>query len=85
MRYRIISIQEAIDGLDFSKTTKEKAKLLIAQMEFNGIFGHKDIMNITGISITAAGNLITKLKKAGLIEAVSGHGKGKYKFRKGNG
>ncbi len=79
-----LSIQEAIDGLDFSKTTKAKAKLLFAQMEFNGIFGRNDIMNIAGISITAAGNLIIKLKKANLIEAVSGHGKGKYKFRKGN-
>ena len=31
-------------------------------------------------SVTAAGNLITKLKNADLIEPVSGFGKGKYKF-----
>ena len=29
---------------------------------------------------SAAGNLITKLKNADLIEPVSGFGKGKYKF-----
>ena len=32
------------------------------------------------IHISAAGNLITKLKNADLIEPVSGFGKGKYKF-----
>ena len=35
---------------------------------------------ITKDSVTAAGNLITKLKNADLIEPVSGFGKGKYKF-----
>lgn len=80
-----LSIQNAIDGLDSTKATKEKARLLFAQMEFNGIFGRNDIMSITGISITAAGNLITKLKKAGVIEAVSGYGKGKYRFKRAKG
>ena len=44
------------------------------------IFGRSDTADITKDSVTAAGNLITKLKSAGLIEAVSGYGKGKYKF-----
>ena len=51
-------------------------------MRFDGIFGRKDIMKITGISIAAAGNLIIKLKEAELIEAVTGYGKGKYMFIK---
>lgn len=74
------SIQNAIDELNATKSTKEKAKKLFSQMKFDGIFGRNDIMQITGISITAAGNLLANLKKAGLIVAVSGHGKGKYKF-----
>ena len=77
-------IQNAIDGMDSTKATKEKARLLFAQMEFNGIFGRNEIMSITGVSVTAAGNLITKLKKTGLIESVSGYGKGKYRFKKAN-
>ena len=44
------------------------------------IFGRTDITAITGYSATAAGNLINKTKDAGLIEAVSSLGKGKYKF-----
>lgn len=49
-------------------------------MGIDGIFGRSDIAAIINDSVTAAGNLITKLKNAGLIEAVSGYGKGKYKF-----
>lgn len=75
-----LSIQNAIDGLNANKNTKEKAEILFAQMEFDGIFGRNDIMEILSISITAAGNLLNNLKNAGLIEAVSGYGKGKYKF-----
>jgi len=75
-----LSIQNAIDGINATKATKQKAKILFAQMEFDGIFGRNDIMEILSISITAAGNLLNNLKNAGLIEAVSGYGKGKYKF-----
>ena len=49
-------------------------------MSFDGVFGRNDIMDIVNISITAAGNLINKLKEAELIEPVIGQGKGKYKF-----
>ena len=49
-------------------------------MNFDGVFGRKNIMEITGVSITAAGNLLNFLKKAGVIQAVGGYGKGKYKF-----
>ena len=75
-----LSIQNAIDMLNATKSTKEKARSLFSQMKSDGIFGRNDIMQITGISITAAGNLLTNLKNAGLIEAVTGYGKGKYKF-----
>ena len=37
--------------------------------------------NIANGTVTAAGNLISKLKEAGVIEAVIGYGKGKYKFK----
>ena len=40
-----------------------------------------DIASLTGESVTAAGMIIAKLKNAGIIEPVSGQGKGKYRFR----
>ena len=49
-------------------------------MGADDVFGRSDIAAITKDSVTAAGNLITKLKNADLIEPVSGFGKGKYKF-----
>lgn len=73
-------IEAAIDSLSANKNTKENAKILFANMSFDGIFGRNDIMELFGISITAAGNLLNRLKVAGLVEAVSGKGKGKYKF-----
>lgn len=75
-----IAIEVAIEGMNASSGTIEKAKALFSQMGIDGIFGRTDITAITGDSATAAGNLINKMKDAGLIEAVAGFGKGKYKF-----
>lgn len=73
-------IEAAIDKLNANKNTKENVKKMFLHMGFDGIFGRKDIMEIVNVSITAAGNLINKLKNVELIESVAGQGKGKYKF-----
>ena len=75
-----VAIEVAIDRLNASQTTIAKAKAVFANMGIDGVFGRSDIAAITKDSVTAAGNLITKLKNADLIEPVSGFGKGKYKF-----
>ena len=75
-----LAIEVAIDRLNASQATIAKAKAVFANMGVDGIFGRSDIAAITNDSVTAAGNLITKLKNADLIEPVSGFGKGKYKF-----
>ena len=75
-----LSMQMAIDSLNANKNTKDNAKKLFSYMRFDGIFGRTDIMEIMGLSITAAGNLLTNLKNAELITPVSGYGNGKYKF-----
>ena len=75
-----IAIEAAIDGMNASRGTIEKVKAVFSRMGIDDIFGRTDITAITGDSVTAAGNLINKMKAAGLIEAVSGFGKGKYKF-----
>ena len=75
-----VAIDVAIEELNATSNTIEKVKIIFASMGFDGIFGRSDIATITNDSVTAAGNLITKLKNAGLIESVRGFGKGKYKF-----
>ena len=76
-----VAIDVAIEKLTANPNTIQKAKAVFAKVGTDGIFGRSDIAAITNDSVTAAGNLITKLKKAGLIEAVSGYGKGKYAFK----
>lgn len=75
-----LAIEVAIEGLNASQATIAKAKAVFANMGIDGIFGRSDIASITKDSVTAAGNLITKLKNADLIESVSGFGKGKWRF-----
>ena len=75
-----VAIEAAIDGLNASQTTIKKAKAVYKNMGTDGIFGRSDISSITGDSVTAAGNLISKLKTASLIVPVKGYGKGKYRF-----
>jgi len=47
----------------------------------NTIFGRSDMMTITGLKPTRASELLKELAEAKVIEAVSGFGKGKYRFR----
>lgn len=75
-----VAIEVAIGKLNATQTTIDKAKAVFADMGVDGVFGRSDVAAITHDSVTAAGNLINKLKNAELIEPVSGFGKGKYKF-----
>ncbi len=77
-----VAINVAIDELNVTTQTKDKILSIFDNVGYNTAFGRKDVSGIIGISQTAPGNLINKLKKAGIVEPVSGLGKGKYKFRK---
>ena len=44
-------------------------------------FSRKDIIRVMNVSSTYAGELINKMKDLELILAVTGQGKGKYKFK----
>ena len=75
-----VAIEVAIDRLNASQSTIKKVKAVYKTMGIDGIFGRSDISSITGDSVTAAGNLINKLKTANLIVPVKGYGKGIYRF-----
>ena len=77
-----VAIEVAIGKLNVNQATIEKIRAVYESIGIDGVFGRSDIATITNDSVTAAGNLIAKLKKAGLIEAVRGYGKGKYQFVK---
>lgn len=75
-------IIEKIKTSKYNKKTKENMLVLFGYTGEDGIFGRKEIETLIKINNANAGNLIKRLDDLDLIEKVSGHGKGKYKFIK---
>ena len=73
-------IEQRINVLNVNRTTKTKMLILFHAVGFEQVFGRTDISQIVGVTLSPAGELVKKLKTAGLIENVKGRGKGKYKF-----
>ena len=44
------------------------------------VFGRTEVMKVLGLKTSGASELLMKLRKSGIVEAVSGQGKGKYRF-----
>lgn len=76
-----VMFEKKLNATNFTKRTKNKISRLFSKYGMETIIGRSDIIQVTGDSLTAAGKLINKMKDAGLIEAVAGHGKGKYRFK----
>ena len=68
-------------SMQVKSQTKVKIKTLYQKLGTEKVFGRTDVADLLGISSTGAGDLISKLNKAELIEAVTGQGKGKYKLK----
>ena len=67
---------------DFSVKTRIHIHRLFEKFGFDGVFGRSAVMELLELKESGASKLLTKLLRAELIEPVSGHGKGKYKFKK---
>ena len=66
-----------------SFTAKTTAHILSLRKEFQGqtIFGRSDIMRMLDMKASRASELLKEMAEQGIIEPVSGFGKGKYRFR----
>ena len=64
----------------FSARTIEHAQQMSELFGKNTIFGRGDVQAVTGLKHTRASGLLNILSEAKVIEPVTGHGKGKYKF-----
>ena len=69
-------------GSDFSVKTTAHIHKLFEKVDFNGIFGRSVVMELLELKESGASKFLSKLVLADIIEPVSGHGKGKYKFKK---
>ena len=58
----------------------EKNDILLNVVELEQIFGRTEVVNALNISPTAASKFIGKMCQAGVLEAVVGKGKGKYRL-----
>lgn len=70
---------------DIEKAFQPKPASYILKLheKFSGqtIFGRSDVMEAIGIRPSRASELLKELREHGVIESVSGHRKGKYRFR----
>ena len=71
--------------LDIEKSFQPKTASHILKLReaFPGqtIFGRSDVMKVVDIKASRASDLLRVMVEYGVIESVSGHGKGKYQFR----
>ena len=67
---------------DFSVKTTIHIHRLFEKFGFDEVFGRSAVMELLGLKGSGASKLLSNLVQADIIEPVSGHGKGKYKFKK---
>jgi fido (protein-threonine AMPylation protein) len=69
-------------GSDFTVKTTVHIHRLFEKFGFDEVFGRSAVMELLVLKGSGASKLLFNLVQADIIEPVSGHGKGKYKFKK---
>ncbi|HBH93353.1 MAG TPA: cell filamentation protein [Bacteroides sp.] len=79
-----VDIESVLTGKvsNFSVKTTTHIRGLFEKFGFDEIFGRNAVMELLDLKGSGASKLLSNLVQAEIIEPVSGHGKGKYKFRK---
>ena len=79
-----VDIESMISAKDneFSVKTRVHIHRLFDGFGFDGIFGRSAVMELLELKSSGASKLLSNLVQADIIEPVSGHGKGRYKFKK---
>ena len=81
-------IKPDIDGLkpdiyqDFTAKTAGHISKLREEFSDETVFGRSDMMKVIGLRPSRASELLREMSERGIIEPVSGHGKGKYRFKR---
>mgnify|MGYP005835191293 CR=1 FL=1 len=68
-------------GSDFSVKTTIHIHRLFEKFGFDEVFGRSAVMELLELKSSGASKIISNMVQADVIEPVSGHGKGKYKFK----
>ena len=83
IRNRKVDIESVLfeKGRDFSVKTTIHIHRIFEKFGFDEVFGRSAVMELLELKASGASKLLSNLVKADIIEPVSGHGKGKYKFK----
>lgn len=68
-------------GKDFSVKTRIHIHRLFETFGFDEVFGRSAVMELLKLKSSGASKFLSNLVQSDIIESVSGHGKGKYKFK----
>lgn len=74
-------IEFAVEKSSFNKIAKRNLSKFIRGIDAGEIFGVSRIREIVGCGASAAASALKKLQALELIVPVSGHGKGKFRFK----
>ena len=66
----------------FSAKTTAHIHRMFARFGYDGVFGRSAVMELLGLKSASTSKLLSNLLQADITEPVSGHGKGKYRFKK---
>ena len=76
-----VAIELLQKGAEFSMKTTIHIHRLFRKFGFDEIFGRSAVMEFLELKSSGTSKLLSNLVQADIIEAVSGYGKGKYKFK----
>lgn len=68
-------------GKDLSVKTANYVRRLFEEFGYDEVFGRSAVMKVIDLKQSATSKLLSDLVQKDIIEPVSGHGKGKYKFK----
>lgn len=69
----------------FTPKTAAHIYVLREALGVHTVFGRTDVQRILELKPTRSSSLLRELAECGIIEPVSGYGKGKYRFRQQKG
>ena len=78
-----VDIESVLSEKGFSAKTIIHSRRLFDKFGYDEVFGRSAVTELLELKNSGASKLLSSLLRADIIEPVSGHGKGKYKFKKG--
>lgn len=76
-----IGIEDALSGVKLTVPTRKNIAALYKEFALYEFFGGSDVQRVLKCSDNAATSILKKIMELSLVEPVTGHGKGKYKFK----